>query len=84
MSGYELSHGTSFSEHSLLEVIHDIEPDHLNRKCLTDSFGYAHGKHVVGESEHSSNDLFESFLTGFAEDSAAKLERSEIRRELVF
>jgi hypothetical protein len=26
----------------------------------------AHGKHVVGESEHSSNDLFESFLTGFA------------------
>lgn len=40
MSGYELSHGTSFSEHSLLEVIHDIEPDHLNRKCLTDSFGY--------------------------------------------
>jgi hypothetical protein len=25
----------------------------------------AHGKHIVGESEHSSNDLFESFLTGF-------------------
>jgi len=25
----------------------------------------AHGKHVVGESEHSSNNVFESFLTGF-------------------
>ena len=24
----------------------------------------AHGKHIVGESEHSSNDLFESFVTG--------------------
>jgi hypothetical protein len=42
MSGYELSlsHGTSFSEHSLPEEIDDIEPDHLNRKCLTDYFDY--------------------------------------------
>ena len=44
----------------------------------------AHGKHIVGESKHSSNDLFESFLTGFTKDSSTKLEGSEIGRELVF
>ncbi len=40
-------------------------------------------KHVVGESEGGSNDFFECFSTGFAKDSTPKLERSEIRRELV-
>lgn len=32
---------------------------------------------VVGESKHGSNDCFESFLTGFAENLSAELEHSE-------
>ena len=32
---------------------------------------FVHVKHVVGGSEDGSNDFFENFLTGFAEDSAS-------------
>ncbi len=44
----------------------------------------AHVKHVVGESEHGSNDFFERFSTWFSEDTSPELEGSQIRRELVF
>lgn len=41
-------------------------------------------KHIVGESENRSNDVFECFLPRFAEDLLSKLERSEIHCQFVF
>ncbi|EMA31919.1 PAS domain S-box protein [Haloarcula japonica] len=40
-------------------------------------------KHIVGESENFSDNLFQCFSTRFTEDSSPKLERSEIRCQFV-
>ncbi len=44
---------------------------------------FAHAKHVVGESESCSNDIFESLSTRFAENSTAELKGSEIQCQFV-
>jgi len=75
-----------------MEVIRErgVDPEELREK-LIDAIGaefttyyYAHVKHVVGESEHGSDDFCERFSTWFAEDTSPELESSQIRRQLVF
>jgi hypothetical protein len=51
---------------------------------LADPLDYEIGNHDFDAKKHSSNDCFESFLTGFVGDTPTRLKGSEIGCELVF
>lgn len=72
-------------QRDLLYVVAGLDEPHglAIKEELENYYENALVKHVVGESEDGSNDFFEGFLTGFAEDSSPKLERSEIRCQFV-